>query len=486
LDNLTELKPQLETLRTEIQTLSEKPELSADEETRFGVALDEFGPLRARFEAAETRARAVADVKRDAKRYEAGADVNQNKRRDRVAPSDVPELTRSELRDAALAVAERGMKHLPADVQARFEKNIGVHNRNLNGDLLAKMAIVSESDEYHSAFMKALTRAQPRFTAAEVDALDQFDELRGAQDFREAREQRAMSEGTSSAGGYGIPIFIDPTIILSSGAAQAPILDISRVVTVTTNIWKGVTSAAAVWAYDAEAAAVADESVTLSQPSINVYKADSFIPYSVEIDQDYPGFQEEISMLLSQGYLDLMAKQSMTGSGSSQPYGIFTRLQNTTTNPAHYVVKTLGALGAVDARGAWAQLPERFRPNATWVMHVSVENQIRAWASGGLSLSDFTINMLPGGVSELIGRPIVKSDYAPSPTNTTAAESFLCVGDFSHFVIVQRAGMEIELVPHLFDQTTARPTGSRGIYAWARNGMDTDAVNRAFTLVSNT
>jgi HK97 family phage major capsid protein len=486
LDKLTELKPQFDALRLEIQTLSDQPELSAEEETRFAAALDEFGPLRSRFEAAETRSRAVDEVRRAGTHYAAGADINQINRREGVKPSEVGDLGRAELRDAALALAEKGMKHLPATVQARFEKNLKRHDGNFNGDVLARMTLISESEEYHSAFMKTFKSPQPRFSAAEAEALDAFDELRGAQDYRQAREQRAFNEGTSSSGGYGVPIFIDPTIILSSGAAQAPILDIARIVQSTTNVWKGVTSAAAVWSYDAESAAVADRSTTLTQPSINVYKADSFLPYTIEIGQDYPGFEEELAMVLSQGYLDLMASQSMTGSGSSQPYGIFTRLQNTTTNPVHYVVKTLGALGAVDARGAWAQLPERFRPNATWVMNVAVENQIRSWASGGLALSDFTINMLPGGVSELIGRPIVKSDYAPSPTNTTAAESFLVVGDFSHFVIVQRAGMEVEPVGLLFDQATARPNGTRGLYAYARNGMDTDSVNRAFTLVSNT
>lgn len=486
MDKLSELKPQFEALRSEIQTLSDKPELTEDEETRFSAALDEFGPLRDRYEAAETRARSLQEVRRAATGFAAGADVGFIRQREGVAPNDVVNLNRTELREAALALAEKGMKGLPASVQARFEKNIDTHNKNFNGDTLARMALVSESPEYHSAFIKVMSSDHPRFNQAEMDALDNFDDLRGAQDYREAREQRAFNEGTSSSGGYGVPIFIDPTIILSSGAAQAPILDIARVVQSTTNVWKGVTSAAAVWAYDAESAAVADRSTTLTQPSITVYKADSFLPYTIEIGQDYPGFAEELQMVLSQGYLDLMASQSMTGSGSSQPYGIFTRLQNTTTNPAHYIVKTLGALGAVDARGAWAQLPERFRPNATWVMHVSVENQIRAWASGGLSLSDFTINMLPGGVSELIGRPIVKSDYAPNPTNTTGAESFLVVGDFSHFVIVQRAGMEVEPVGLLFDQATARPNGTRGLYAYARNGMDTDAVNRAFTLVANT
>ena len=53
-----------------------------------------------------------------------------------------------------------------------------------------------------------------------------------------------MSEvAPGSAGGYGVPVLIDPSIILTSGAGAAPILDVCRVARVTTNQWKGVSSA---------------------------------------------------------------------------------------------------------------------------------------------------------------------------------------------------------------------------------------------------
>ncbi len=279
-----------------------------------------------------------------------------------------------------------------------------------------------------------------------------------------------------------MPVLIDPTIILTSGAVDAPILDKARKITITTNQWKGVSSGGMTWAYQAESAAVADGTPTLAQPTIPVCAARGFIPYTLELEQDYPGFQSEMAMVLSQGYVNLLASKTMQGSGSSEPTGVFTAMAAFTT-PAHVTVTTAGVLGAVDVRKAWAALPERFRSNATWFMHITVEEQIRAWGNN-LALADFTVNMIADGTSVLVGRPVVLTDYAPSFSGQTTTFSYAVVGDFQHFVIVQRAGMSVELVPHLFDTSTGFPIGERGWFAFARNGYDVDSGN-PFRIITN-
>ena len=52
------------------------------------------------------------------------------------------------------------------------------------------------------------------------------------------------------------------------------------------------------------------------------------------------------------------------------------------------------------------------------------------------------------------------------------ASNILVVGDFRNYVIVDRAGMNLELVPHLVDVTNNRPTGQRGWFATWRVGSD--------------
>ena len=117
-------------------------------------------------------------------------------------------------------------------------------------------------------------------------------------------------------------VLIDPPIILTSGAADAPLLQISRMVTITTDAWKGVASSGMQWSYDAEASAVSDDTPTFAQPQVPVYTARGFIPYSIELGMDYPGFADEMSMLLGQGFLDLVARATMVGSGSACPTGL--------------------------------------------------------------------------------------------------------------------------------------------------------------------
>lgn len=474
---LAELRARVDALRTEILTITDAtPEAWAaleSDEVRSGIrargdyALEEFKAAKAELADSEERARQVQVVRDTATDTTPGADVNITRQGDPFS-GDIRSATGSELRSRAMRVLESEGRNLAPFQLDHMDKLIRASNDNVNGAVIARRLLTTESEAYRSAFQKAVTQDSPAFTSEEARAINEF---------------RAANEGTGSAGGFGIPVLIDPTIMLSSGAVDAPILQISRTVTITTDAWKGVSSAGVSWSYDAEAAAVSDDTPTLAQPSIPVYAARGFIPYSIEVGQDYPGFADEMAMLLSQGYIDLVASQTMSGSGTSSPRGIFTAMAATTTNPAHVVVTTAGALGSADVRAAWAALPERFRAHATWVYSPSIDSKIRNFGNN-LALADFTVNLAADGTSVLTGRPVVVSDYAPAFTGTTGAENFAVVGDFSNFLIVQRAGMTVELVNHLFDQSTGRPTGQRGWFAYARHGFDA-VVPNAFRIIAN-
>jgi len=52
-----------------------------------------------------------------------------------------------------------------------------------------------------------------------------------------------------------------------------------------------------------------------------------------------------------------------------------------------------------------------------------------------------------------------------------AGKNLLIYGDVSNYVVKQRVGTTVELVPHLFG-TNRRPTGQRGMIMWARYGAD--------------
>jgi HK97 family phage major capsid protein len=474
---IAELRTKVGALRDEVTKIADAtPEQwkELDDETRSAIqargdyAIEEFETTNAELKVAEARAKRVAEVRATVTEVAPGFDAPNQIRKNDPFEGDVRDATRGQLRDRALQVLESRGNSLAPFQKDHLDKLLRTQSDNVNGSQIARRLLVTESEAYRSGFQKAVTQMSPAFTPEEAVAVNEF---------------RAANEGTGSAGGYGIPVLIDPTIILTSGAADAPLLQISRMVTITTDAWKGVASSGVSWSYDAESSTVSDDTPTLVQPSIPVYAARGFIPYSIEVGQDYPGFADEMSALLSQGFIDLVAKGTMVGSGVACPTGVFTALANATNNPAHVVVTTTGSLGAIDTRAAWSSLPERFRPRATWVMSPTVLSKVSAFGNG-LAISDFTVNLLADGTSVLTGRPVVVSDYAPGFTGTTGAANVAVIGDFQKFLIVQRAGMQVELVQHLFDTSTGRPTGNRGWFAFARHGHDVIAPN-AFRLIAN-
>ena len=461
---IEELRSKLTELRSRIVELSEKDDITDEENVELDGLLPEHERCAGDLADAEARQARIDAVRSRVTESHVGHDAPQVMKRT-ATDIDVARASRQELRDAALAILDRDGKQLAARNGDHVDRLINTRNALTDGAQIAKRMVLTENDAYRSAFVKGVTQASPAFSAEEARALDEF---------------RAMSEGTDTAGGFGVPVLIDPSIILTSGAAAAPVLDLARVVTITTDEWKGVSSAGVTWSYDTEGAEVSDDAPTVAQPTVPVYSARGFIPYSVEVGDDYPSFAAEMRRLLDQGYIDLVANGTINGTGSSQPTGIFTALDANTN--VEVVVTTDGAFGGVDLLKVWKSLPERYRANATWIMSTDVENEIRAFSAGADS-AYYTVDLAAGGIGTLFGRPIRTTDYAPEFTGTTGAANICVVGDFSNFLVAQRAGMSVELIPNLFG-ANQRPTGQRGWFATARHGYD--SVNDlGFRLLQN-
>jgi HK97 family phage major capsid protein len=300
-------------------------------------------------------------------------------------------------------------------------------------------------------------------------------------------EFRAASENVTTAGGFGIPVFIDPSIILTAQGSGNPFLQIAKQVTVNTNQWKGVSSAGVTWAFQTEAARATDNSPTLAQPSVLVHMARGFIPYSIEVGDDYPAFASEMGTLLAEGYDELLIDKFTRGSGSGEPMGILTALSANTN--VRVRVTTAGSIGAPDPYLVWKALGQRFRNRASWLMSVGINNAIAQLGAANVYHA-YTVSLGEAQVEQLRNKPVYESPYMPDLTTTTATDGYAVVGDFSNFVLARRGGMSVEAVPQLFQQQTAAagvgmPTGQRGLFAWARIGSN--SVNDlAFRLLVNT
>jgi len=401
----------------------------------------------------QSRAAKLNEAKRQADiDFAAKARANlESRRRASATPGNVDPLraTPGELRDAAMNLVERSGKHLSSVQLDHVDALLRTDTDNADSAKIARRVLMSQAPAYRSAFRKSVTMDRPVWSPEEVRAINEF-----------SAEFRAMSEGGTA--GLAVPALVDPTIVPSAGEL-APIVALANVVNITSNVYKPVTSDGTGWSFQAEGAAVADTSPTLAQPVLNVATARAFIPFSQELQMDYPGFADEFARVLARGYADLLSSQSAVGTA---PNGVFTDMASSTANPAHVVVTTAGHIAAVDVRAAWSALPQRFRATSSWVMNESVLSQVRNFA-GAASQVDLVSDRQ--GVS-LMGRPVVVSDYAPSFTGTTGTANYLVVGDFSGFTVAHRVGVTVELVQQL-RSTGGRPIGSRGWFAYARLAM---------------
>jgi HK97 family phage major capsid protein len=362
-------------------------------------------------------------------------------------------------RDYALRTLEDREQNVA--LSAHQQDHLDTLVRSAKNTDLARRIVVTENEHYTSAFTKMMTRG----TSATLTDEERVAMLR-------YEEYRAAAEGSSATGGFAIPVFIDPSVILTDQETDNPFLTIARQVDVQTNAWKGVSAAGVSWSFDNEAAAVSDDSITIAQPSVTVFTARGFIPYSIEIGEDWPGFQAEMGRLLAEGYDELLVNKFTIGSGSGEPRGIVTALDANTN--VEVAVTTDGAFGQEDAYKVWKSLPQKYRRKASWMMSVDVNNKIRQF--GAANVYHAATVQLPAGAAEvLFNKPVYENAYMPDFVSSTgAATNTLVVGDFSNYVVARRTGMNVELVPTLFDAAgttgAARPTGQRGWFAYARIG----------------
>jgi HK97 family phage major capsid protein len=281
---------------------------------------------------------------------------------------------------------------------------------------------------------------------------------------RNPEEERVLSisGGGGDEGGFAIPFTLDPTLLLTSNGVVNPLRQISRVVTITGNEWRGVSTDGVIASYAAEATETDDNAPTLAQPTINVEKAQAFIPFSIEVGEDWAGMRAEMARVLQDSKDTLEADKFLNGAGhgSDEPEGLLTGATNDTDTAGS------NAFTVDDLYTLTGLLPDRYQPNATIIANRAIFNEVRQFdTSGG---ADLWVQLGASQPATLLGYPArqlstLEGDLTQDPN------TIMVIGDFSRFVIVDRVGLNVELIPHLFGATRHYPTGQRGLYAYWRN-----------------
>jgi HK97 family phage major capsid protein len=446
----SQLKTELRSVEARILQLSETPRLTEHEE-------QEWRGLTRRHDQLRAMGQAIADPK-------SWHDGTPQVMRHVDAWTDDGRL--SSVRDRALAALDATADLMPADQQAMCERLVR------EDDQFAREYRAHSDPNYESGWWKLLLHGEVRGFAAMTEP-------------ERYAFTRAMGETLGTSGGYGVPVSVDPSIVLSAQGSANPFRRIARVTQTTSNKVTGVSSAGVAAGWGNEFDVVADGAPTLGQPSWTVDKAHAWIPFSMEVSEDYVGFREEMAALLASAKDELEAYAFVNGTGvAPQPLGIVTSCDATTASEVTCGVA--GQLTGADVSKVWVALPDRFKDNAKWMMSYGVSEHLALLAdtTTGTYLSTQTITLTDAGISRLRGKEVTYSSYFPAWSTTTGHYNYAVVGDWSHYRIIDRIGMTIELVPVLFDQATARPNGTRGFYAHWRLAAGPDTVN-AFRILQS-
>ncbi|MFE7236092.1 phage major capsid protein [Streptomyces sp. NPDC057596] len=469
-------KIRLADITAELERLGEKKDLTQDDEQLFDELTREFAEvdahrrklertaalerIRSAGPSADRRpaATAIAPGTAIGGGYDADPILNPDSVEDRRFrnPWDLsevrtfdrsPEQVGVELKSRALAAVEKmsaandPIRSAATDIIERFDDKKGT---------LARMCLATSSPEYLRAWSKLAGGRGHMMTPEEQKALE-----------------RAMSL-TDNQGGYLVPFQLDPTVIITSNGSRNQIRQVARQVVATGDVWHGVSAGAVQWRWADEASESGDNAPAFGQPSVPVYKADGFVPISIEAMDDAENVTMEVGRLLAEGKDIHEAAGFINGTGVKQPTGVVTALAGTSSEMAPATAETFASADIYAMDGA---LPARYRANASWMANRNIYNLVRQFdTQGGADMWERIGADVP---PLLVGRPALEAEDMDSGFNPAAAgdNRILILGDFQNYVIADRVGMTVEFIPHLVG-SNRRPTGQRGWYAWYRVGAD--------------
>jgi HK97 family phage major capsid protein len=275
---------------------------------------------------------------------------------------------------------------------------------------------------------------------------------------------------TDASGGYAVPTVLDPTIILTgahNGLTPNTVRQLANVVQITGDNYNVVQSAGVTASYVAEATEATDNAPTLAIKTITPYKAHAFVPFTYEIQGDWPQMESEMGRLLMVAKDDLEIEKFTTGTGSTQPLGL---VYDMYTNYSGQTQASASAdtFAAADIYALANKVALRFRARGQWMANEVIFDRVRGFGAAEKDIWESSIAL--DRPATILGRPVY-GNAAMDSTYGSGENYVMIFGDIREgYTIVDRVGMSVELIPNLFGGTNNYPNGMRGLYAYWRNG----------------
>jgi len=329
---------------------------------------------------------------------------------------------------------------------------------------LARHMIAASRPAYRSAFVKLISGSAWSLTADEQRAVEHV---------------RAASL-TDASGGFAVPTVLDPTLILTGahdGLVPNAIRQLADVRQITGDNLNLISTAGVTAAWALEAAEGTDNAPTLANLTITPYKAHVTIPFSIEIQGDWAGMEASMRRLMMVSKDDLEQETFVTGNGTNKPLGLFYDIY---TNYTGQVQASAGSntFTAPDIYALANKVAARYRGRGSWIADEVTYDAVRGFATS--SIKDiFQESIALDRPGTILGRPAYGNPQVDA-TFGSGENYIMAFGDIAAaYTIVDRVGMSVELVPHLFGTGTNLPNGTRALYAFWRTGarvVDSGAV----------
>lgn len=436
----------------ELRSLNETQDAELDARDAVKVEVDKDEARSVRVAAVESSVRAGVS------RFEPGVAPNVIRKPDTLDVLSDRSATPQQLADAVTRSVEPKVENAENMAHVR-----SVLNRHRSDREWARGLLARSTDAYESAFYKLISGR----------AWDISPE-----------ERTALSTMTSANGDYLVPIHLDPTIILTNSGSSNVMRQHATIKTLTRpgdTSWQGVSSAGITASWDGQLAEVSDDSPTFAQPTIAIHKAQALAQASIELTEDAAGLAGELLVLFGDARDRLEGAAHMTGSGTNEPWGLFSALDANTN--VEIVSDTAAALFKADLNEVYYSVPVRFRGKSKWFMNPVWSLAIQDL---GTALSaNYSTNLAQGTSPTILGHQVVETDDAPTTATTTVRDNRLVFGDPSQYYIVDKPGsFSVEFIPHLFNTNANLPDGRRAWYCYWRTGGDS-VVDTAFRLLQD-
>jgi HK97 family phage major capsid protein len=444
---------------------------SEEERTQFAADLAEFnegGPkleqLRSELAALEAVAAAPEQAREASPTLIVAAPKYQSMRAG--AEFGTPE----EVRSIALRAAESEMVEVTDSQREQIAS--AVRRLDTMDGKLSRHVIAHSRPEYRSAFNKLMSATLRGLPANLTDAEHQ------------AMEHARAVTITSGSAGTAIPTPLDPSIILTGTHAGStnPWRQVCRNVQTMANTWNGVSSAGITVGYGAEGEEATDNAPTLTAIAMTLYRGRGLVPFSIEAEQDWAGLQSEMMSMFqtAKDDSDESVFATVAAPATNTPSG-FPYLLTTNWSGQIVASTTSNAFVVGDVHALEDALAPRFRLNAKYLAAQAIYSKVRQFdTSGGAGLWTYIGDGRP---ATLMGHTVYESPSIDS-TYGSGENYVLFLGDFSQaFIIGDRLGTTVELIPHLFGATNNLPTGQRGLFMNWRTG--TQVGNQSAVVVLN-